>query len=219
MQPLCEIDADCHSGDSCNPAGECVRMPLLVDDFEDANNLPSSALFAPWLHYSFNSLDPGLQPVTHRVEPPGYVSDYALLLEWIVTDVADGGVDGTGAGVLSRAANEFVDLSGYTQLIFSHQYSDLNANGCVSTPQFRVGLGCREYGAVFEATVYTTSFTWATAILQWSEFEEPSFMPPTGVPIRECLAFADELDFATSIPLEDGQCGSGTLWLDAIAFR
>ena len=126
--------------------------------------------------------------------------------------------------MVSRSANDYVDLSRFSRLLFSHTYEDLYvrdeiAGDCISTPSFRVGFGCREYGASFEATVYMSPLGWDTANLPWAVFREPSFLPATGVAIEDCLAYSDGLNFATSIPLEDGQCGSGTLMLDSIAFR
>jgi len=216
----CSSSSECDDGESCNAAGECVPEPLVVDDFEDFDNLPQSAAFAEWLHYSYN---PDRQNVAHRVERPGHNSNGSLLLEWVVLDAPDGGVNGTGAGLVSRSANDYVDLSRFSRLLFSHTYADLYfrdeiAGDCISTPSFRVSFGCREYGAVFEATVYMSQFGWDTANLPWTLFKEPS-LPATGVAIEDCLAYSDGLNFATNTPLEDGQCGSGTLMLDSIAFR
>ena len=186
-----------------------------MDDFEDADNQPTSELFAEWLHYSYN---PSLQPVNHSIQGPGHNSNFGLLLDWVVTDEPDGNVNGTGAGVVSRAANDYVDLSGYTRLVFSHLYQAAGVGDCISTPRFRVGFGCREYGAAFEATVEAGS-DWTTTNLVFAAFYEPGFLPSTGVPVEECLAFTDGLNFATADPLDDGQCAAGLLWLDSIAFR
>lgn len=198
---------------------------LVVDDFETPAPSSTNPMFMPWERYTYNP--PGQRSSFRLV--PGHNSGRALALSWQVTDPLNGKQDHPGAGLRARASNDFVNLATYTRLLFSHRYAALipstaqhsvafAKDACRPITQFFVFVVCREFDTQFEAFV-PVSEEWKTEVLPLSELHEPTWKPPTGTSLQQCLAAADALSFAAQSDLRDGECSKGTLAIDSIAFR
>ena len=203
-----------------------VAARLLVDDFEDANELVASG-FDVWMAHTYN---PGGQYARLLVEEPGHDSLAALYLDWRVQDMPDGQQEFPGAGVETHALNTPVDLTAYSVFSFSQRFERGESTGgtgeCTTEPLVTVILECDNYPGApaldasgrppgYEGQV-RLSETWATARVSFDELHEPTWRPPTGVPLAGCLSATTALYFQLQTGLADGQCAAGRLALDTI---
>jgi predicted Ser/Thr protein kinase len=86
-------------------------------------------------------------------------------------------------------------------------------------PEASFGIYCREYDAEFAAR-FSLSESRKTIVVRFSELREPEWKPLTHTPLAQCLAVVDQISlFVHDSQLDDGQCHSGSIWVDDLAFR
>jgi hypothetical protein len=229
------------SGGSCDDAsgaGEPDAVaPLVVDDFEDADPLPSTD-FDVWIGHTYN---PGGQYARLSFQGPGHDSSGAMYLDWRVDDAADGRQAFPGAGLETHALNVPIDLSHYSTLSFAQRFEpgidvtdadDPASSGldeCTTERLLTVITECDDYPGAppldesgrppgYESQVQLSA-TWATTQIALDELHEPTWRPETGVPLSGCLSATTGLYFQLQTGLGDGQCSAGRLVLDDITFR
>jgi hypothetical protein len=191
---------------------------ILLGDFEDHTAKPQDLRFANYQYYAYNP-DTNLPDGAFVKSPlvaPGYVSNYALALDWKVIDVPNGKAEYPGVGVRTLVSTGFVDLSGYDRIMFSHQYTQ--TDDCRAVRNLAVSIGCDELSTSFWGYVHVSS-DWTTSTLMFSSFTEPTYLPPSGHTLGECLALANSVVFQGQVDLSDGECASGNLSLDNIEIR
>lgn len=195
--------------------------PILVDDAEDLDGFPDDLRFGPWQGFVYN----GEGRIQLRGARPGYNGAGALALSWRVTDLANGSMDHTGAGVRTRSAEPFIDLSAFSAVVFSHRHNpelgpDTGAGSldCKPITDVLVYMACAEHETQFEIFL-PVSESWQTSVASFADFREAEWRGPTGTTLSACLEVAEGLHFAVQAPLADGECSLGTLWLDRIYLR
>ena len=191
---------------------------ILLGDFEDHTAKPQDTRFANYQFYAYNpdvNLPDGAF-VKSPIVAPGYNSNYALALDWKVIDLPNKKADFPGVGVRTLVTTGFVDLSGYDRIMFSHQYTQ--TDDCRAVRNLAVSIGCDELSTSFWGYVHTSP-DWTTSTLMFSSFAEPTYLPPSGHTLAECLALANSVVFQGQVDLSDGECASGNLSLDNIEIR
>jgi len=89
--------------------------PYVLDDFEDGDFLPSDPIFDAWTCFAFNPSSNKMYSCDH--DAGAHNSDYALSLDFTVTDPANGTQQDGGAGLVSLAAKP-MDFSHFEELDF-----------------------------------------------------------------------------------------------------
>lgn len=198
-------------------AGSAGTGSILLGDFENHTGKPQDTRFANYQFYAYNpnSPLPAGAFVNSPLVAPGYNSNYGLGLNWEVIDVRDGVPNYPGVGVRTLATG-FVDLSGYDRIVFAHQYT--HTGTCQAVQMLSVHIGCDELHTSFESS-FPVSATWTITSIPFSSFAEPSYMPPSGHTVAECLALTQTVYFQAQVDLVDGDCASGSLSLDNIEIR
>jgi hypothetical protein len=139
-----------------------------------------------------------------------------LGLNWEVIDVPDGTPNYPGVGVRTVVNTGFVDLSGYDRIVFAQQY--LHSGSCQALQTLTIVIACDELNTSYVGAIPVSS-TWTNSSLAFSSLAEPTFVPPSGHTLAECLAVANRVDFQAQANLVDGDCASGSLALDNIEIR
>src|SRR5262245_3981546 len=201
-------------GGIAGTAGSAGTGSILLGDFENHTARPQDSRFQNYQYYAYNpnSPLPAGAFVTSPLVAPGYNSNYGLGLNWQVIDVANGKKDYPGVGVRTLATG-FVDLSGYDRIVFAHQYT--HTGNCQALQFVSVHIGCDEVQTSFESS-FPVSTSWTFTSIPFSTFTEPSYVPPTGHTVTECLALAQTIYFQAQVDLIDGDCASGSLSFDNI---
>lgn len=191
---------------------------ILLGDFEDHTAKPQDTRFANYQYYAYNPSEtlPDGAFVKSPLVAPGDASNYALALDWKVIDVPNGKPDYPGVGVRTLVSTGFVDLSGYDRIMLSHRYTQ--TDDCRAVRNLTVSIGCDELNTSFMGYVHLAS-DWTTTSLPFDGFAEPSYAPPSGHTLTECLALANSVVFQAQVDLSDAECASGHLALDNIEIR
>ena len=194
---------------------------ILLGNFEDDTAIPPDPRFAAYQYYAYNpSFDPTAPPpgamLASPLVSPGDASNFALGLDWTVVDAPDGVPNYPGVGVRTVVNSGFVDLSGYDRIVFAQLYQ--HSGSCKALQNLTVFISCGELNTSYQGTV-AVSPTWTTSSLAFKGFIEPTYAPPSGHSLTECLALADGVVFQAQVDLTDGDCASGNLSLDNIEIR
>jgi hypothetical protein len=182
--------------------------PLVIDTFEDMNLMPSDSRFRQWESAVYGT-DFGTRTV--YVTGPGYASSWCLREDWEIDDPPDGVPTYPGM-VLRIQAPGSVDLSGFRTLAFDHRYS--HEGSCKAHVFFTVSMSCGELNSGV-GVARSTATDWTIEKIPMAEFAE--FTPD--FPIDHCLKLIDEIDFFFAPGLDDGQCSSGSFFLDDFRFE
>lgn len=198
-------------------AGGAGTGSILLGDFENRIAKPQDSRFQNYQYYAYNPNAPlpAGAFVNSPLVAPGFNSNFALGLNWQVIDVRDMTQSFPGVGVRTKAIG-FVDLTGYDRIVFAHQYTHTGA--CQAIQNITVIIACEELNTSFWHQV-PVSPTWTTSSISFSTFAEPTYLPPSGHTLAECLAVANVVIFQGQIDLIDGDCASGSLSLDNIEIR
>jgi hypothetical protein len=196
--------------------GHAPATPIVIDTFEQtATGVPEDARFGIWTFYAYN---PSMQGpgdfVSSGITGPGFGSNYAIELNWQVTDVADGKPNYPGVG-LKTDVSGYIDLTAYDRFVFDQQYS--NPDNCESLMNIEVIFVCSELHASFSASVPVSS-QWSTSTIDFTSLVPPDGAPPPAS-IGDCFKVIDTIIFQEQIDLPDGACASGSLLLDDIEIR
>jgi hypothetical protein len=205
-----------------------VRMvdpgPLIIDDFDDGDFLPSDPAFSPWFCFAFNPAKSTGFKCDHDA---GYKSTYSLFLQATIDDPPDG-VQQNGGAALQTYTVSGQDFSKFRHMVFSAELES-GSPPLPSNAQLEVEIGCStELGldgrilSNFQVVqnIDYQSF-WQTHTLEMGDFSVPSYLSNTNVMggATSCLQRVDSIHFAVNANLPDGQSGSFTLHVDDIFFE
>lgn len=199
-------------------AGGGAPPAIVIDNFEDGSVQSQDPRFGVWKFYAYNPSGPVLPAgayETSNIVSPGFDSNYALNLDWEVVDVMDGMPNYPGVG-LGCAPVSYIDLSGYSSILFAQQYS--HTGTCEPVLYLTVDFGCSQYDATFSASVLMSA-QWTTSTIALSSFSQQQEPPETPVAFQDCFKVIDSFNFQAQQNLADGGCASGTLTLDNISIR
>jgi hypothetical protein len=195
--------------DVAGDVGDVVAPPaIVIDTFDDLED----PRFQAWQYYAYNTT---LGELSSETVTPGYDSNYAIDLVWEVVDPPDGAPNYPGVG-LRAVPVSYLDLSGYSAVVFAQQY--VHTGSCQAITTLTVRLACSEYNAAFTASV-PISPQWTTSTVTFTSFAQSAYPSPTPVDKGQCFKVIDGFDFQAQIDLVDGDCASGDLTLDNISIR
>jgi hypothetical protein len=225
--------------------GACVDLtkvdpgPRFIDDFENGGT-PTWSRFGPWKCDNFTGSggqdaaadDAGVADAgrpsadaaaastcTLTLEMPGDSSKRALKSAFTLDNPPDD-VRQFGTEIVTRTVNGTVDLTGFSQLVFSAILesaappdSPLPASGA----QFLAELGCstlQSDSLAFQAVDYTLGAGWTQFRLMLSGFTL-FYMSRN----QSCLALVDSIHFAVQPGTAAGASTGGTLHIDSISLQ
>jgi hypothetical protein len=142
-------------------------------------------------------------------------SRWCLGLEWEITDPVDGVPSQAGVGNQLTALAP-VDLTGYSRLVFDHQY--LHQGSCAPANTLSVVLNCKLLGTAFEVGVALSS-VFTTSSVDFANLTQTG--PPTvqSISAQDCLRAVSALLLQIRVTLADGACAAGHLLLDNVTLR
>jgi hypothetical protein len=200
------------------PADLGREPPLVIDDFEDGDSLPTSPLLGRWFCL-WSHKDCGVS------SPGANYSFYAYAMAFELIDPENGQLDYPSAELRTwRPSERRLDFSHYQSLVFSARLvpeQELPSSTAV------VMLSCPGAGASSDAISNISSGVqlsegWLTYKLLLADFSWKSFYGPQ-VERAACLAQIDGLGFhlqatdaAGVTTLLDGQTAAGTLMIDDV---
>jgi hypothetical protein len=208
----------CFDVDSVDPG------MVAVDDFDDGDFVPTMPEFVYWECYAFN-------PSTNRDygcdHTDGYMSRYSLFVEFSLQDPPDGVQQYPGAGLTMFSNGTPADLTRYHDLIISMRLQS-GSPPIPSEARVYVELDCKtvesESGAPVSDFYLTLSVkpssNWSTYKLALANWAPPPWQTEHikgGIPA--CLRAIDGISIALSGELQDGESGSGTLFVDGLKLQ
>ena len=190
---------------------------IVIDTFEQDVDLqagvrPSDSQFQLWQAYNYNTSS---QLPWLNVVSPGYQSNNALEMIWQVTDLLDGGPNYPGAGLRAQPVS-YIDISGYSKVVFAQQY--LSFGSCQAVQTLSVTFGCNQYNASFVGSV-AMSPSWTTSTIDFADFIQSTYPSAAYVAMSDCFKVIDGFNFQAQQNLADGDCASGDLTVDNISIR
>jgi hypothetical protein len=230
--------------------GACVDLtkvdpgPRFIDDFEDGGT-PTWNRFGPWKCDNFtggggqggggqdaSANDAGIADAgrpsadaavastcTLSLETPGDNSQQALKSVFTLDNPPDD-VRQFGTEIVTRTIDGTVDLTGFSQLVFSAILeSAAPPRSPLPTPgtQFLAELGCSTFGSdslATQAVDYTLGAGWAQFRLSLSGFHLNN--TPHN---QSCLTLVDSIHFAVQPGPAAGASTGGTLHIDSISLQ
>lgn len=199
-------------------AGDLGGSPaIVIDTFEQDVDYqvpipPSDSRFQLWQAYNYNT--PSKLPWLNVVSP-GDASNNALEMIWQVTDPPDGAPNYPGVGLRTQLVS-YLDISGYSRVVFAQQY--LHTDSCQAVQTLTVSFGCSEYNASFMGSV-PASPSWTTSTVTFADFIQSTYPSSAYVGMSDCLKVVDGFDIQAQQNLVDGDCASGDLTIDNISIR
>jgi len=205
-----------------------TRARLLIDDFEDGDNVPTSNLFAPTSCYTF-SQDPTLQSLPPCGIAAGYESTFGYMLPFSLQAPPIETSDGIGVGLSTPSAVGTVDISSYKSIHFDAKM-DLGSPTPPVATVFQVGIACdsvhHPQGTVkggFQVTYdfavadeFPLSGEWKSITIKLAQFTQPGWQVVRMFDKTECLRVVDSLFFDVQSPLVSGQSAAGILTIDNV---
>jgi hypothetical protein len=191
---------------------------IVIATFEDGDARPEDPRFEPFRFWSYSPSRPDLPPGAFVESPlvsPGASSNFAVGLNWTVIDLPDGKPNYPGVG-LDTIPTGSIDLSGYSRIVFTQRYE--HEGSCQAVRNLTVVLGCDEHNTSFRSEVSMAS-AWMTTTIPFASFAEPSYLPPTGTTLDQCLKVVSIIIFQAQVDLADGDCASGRLSIDNLSIR
>jgi len=193
--------------------GEVGATEIVIDTFEDGDFVPADARFAPWRFNAYAPADglPDGAFATLSVDTPGYgTSQRALRLDWqVLRQAGDAGPTSPGVVLDVSLPHTTIDLNFFNAVVFASRYQ--HQGDCKAVPVLTVVVSCAVYGASFENYV-EMSPDWKVKTVRFSDLTSATF----GVTRERCLGAFDAIDLQAQVNLADGECASGTLWLDDV---
>lgn len=209
----------CYDLERLDPGPETYH--LLIDDFEDGDNLPSATEFSDWRAFPFK------EEYDRAVElelTEGNGSDFAYVGDFELRYPVGGGISGISLGI-SGATRDPVDARVFRKFHFSARL--LPDTPFPEATEFYVQLGCD--GAPPLGTLQAPFFVqqnvprssdWITLELSLDAFGEPDHDPPKikgGTPA--CLAVVDSIRFTVSTYLAPTEVLTFLLFIDDVYFE
>ena len=197
--------------------------PVIIDDFDDGDYLPSIRGFDIWECLAYNPDTTKSFNCAHQGSP----GDYHLSLDFTIVDPSDGAQQHGGAMLATFASGAPVDFSHHKTLIFSGQLQSgsppLSSDAKLYV-EFTCGTALGEDGSavsdfyVLQGVAYSSD--WGTFRLSLTNFGPPPWLPRhiAGGTIA-CLRLVDGIHFNVDASLPDGATGKGLLSIDNIRFE
>ncbi|HMF40252.1 MAG TPA: hypothetical protein VKQ32_06140 [Polyangia bacterium] len=207
----------CYSVDTIDPG------PVVIDDFDDGDFVPTMSELDYWQCYSFN---PSTNLNFSCDKAPGYQSKFSLYVEFTLDDPPDGVQQYPGAGLGAWANGSTVDFTRYHELDISLKLQ----NGSPPLPSealVYIELDCKnapgEDGK--PSNFYVTlsvkpTMDWSTFPLALSNWASPpweSAHVKGGIPA--CMRAIDGISISLSGQLQDGESAQGKLFIDGLKLK
>jgi hypothetical protein len=196
-----------------------LHPSLVIDDFEDGDQIPNNTKFIDWFCFTFDPQEP--QP-TCDVQSRGPDSNFALSLPYTLQVPPDTDASPHGVGVGTKPKVGTVDLTFYDNMHFS-------AKLVSGTPaprekrRFTVRLGCNTVQVVagslavfWVENAFTPTGNWSSYDLALSKFIQPNWQAPMDHP-QDCPMLNDSIRFETNAIAGDSE--AATFMIDDVYFR
>jgi hypothetical protein len=197
--------------------------PLVIDDFDDGDLLPTDRRFDQWRCLAFNPSTNQNYGCDHDL---GDNSPHSLVLTATIADALNGTQDHGGAGLYTKT-DVPEDFSRFHALVFSDMLESGNPP-IPSNALLYMELGCSTAHADDGSTpgdLYVNQGAsyknyWQTIRLGLSSFSSPPWQDRhlQGGPAA-CLASVDSIHITVDAQLPDGQTGRFILHVDDIYFQ
>jgi hypothetical protein len=219
LAAACSIDdrmltvADGASGGIGSPP---PSTDVVIDTFEhgtvtDRTVVPDDPRFFGWKVESLDAATQSRDDGQLSIVDAGGYDGRALQLAWQVRDVPDGMANHPGVS-LELSLLTSIDLSAFSSIVFAHRYAHEGA--CQPVPLVTVAISCPNDG-VFE-TFASLSPAWTATTVPLADLQEAGLKT---ISRDDCLRQVYTIAFNLEVSLSDGDCASGTLWLDDVALR
>jgi hypothetical protein len=190
-------------------------QPLLIDNFESGDSLPTSALFGHWF-CQYSSL------VCGPTSPGFNDSNYAYAMTFTLTDPQNGQLDYPSAQLRTwRRSEARLSAAGSQNLVFWAKWAP-DAAEATSTQASAV-VSCPGGGDASDAisgieSGFEPSAEWQRVSLPLKLFTWHTWDGPA-VDTTLCLTQIDGFGFQIQPTLLDGQTGGGTLTIDNVSLQ
>jgi hypothetical protein len=183
----------------------------VIDGFEDGNLTPDDPRFAPWKVEVLDDTQERSDGQLSVAATAGH-DGQALQLVWQVQEVPDGRVNHPGV-MLVMSLITSIDLTAYSSLVFAHRYE--HQGTCQAVPLVTLVASCTGSDKRLETSA-PLSPAWTATTIPFADLQSAGLTPTTR---EECLPQIYEIDLRLEVSLSEGDCASGTLWLDDVALR
>ena len=203
-----------------------TRARLLIDDFEDGDNVPTSTMFGPLSCGAF-SQEQLPQPICDIAA--GFESNFGYLLNFSLQAPPIEMSDGIGVGLSIASAVGTVDISSYKSIHLDAKM-DLGSPPLPVATLFQIGIACSSVrhpqGTVKGGFMVTYDFAvadefplsgeWKSITIELAQFKQPGWQVVRMFDKNECTKLVDALFFNVQSPLVSGQSAAGTLTIDNV---
>jgi hypothetical protein len=201
---------------------------LMIDDFEDGDNVPSSSLFAPW----HCETSPGPPRASCGPVVSGFTSGMAEVVRFALADPANGVFDYNNVELETSSRLGALDLGDYERLEFNAKLEIIpsvnDAGGSEDRGLKAVDLsvqfacdgvgpsGALPYGS-YLAFLVPLGPEWSSPSVALAEFVRPSHV--LDLDRTDCLANVEALMFGLGPELADGETMAGILTIDDVSLK
>jgi hypothetical protein len=207
-------------------AVEQAPPTLMIDDFEDGDNVPSSSLFAPW----HCETSPGPPRASCGPVVTGFTSGMAEVVRFELADPANGVFDYNNVELETSSRLGALDLGGYERLEFNAKLelipsvSDAGGSEDPSLEAVELSIqfacdGVGQSGALpytsFLESLVPIGPEWSSPSVALAEFVRPSHV--LDLNRVDCLANVESLLFGLGPELADGETMAGILTIDDVS--
>jgi hypothetical protein len=210
-------------------SGSGYGPPVLLDDFEAGGPAkpPVWKAFSVWQYYTYNAIRDYEAADT---ESPGFDSNFAEFLEFVLQDMPDGIVNNAGAGLRTITQVGTVDLSVHQNMIFDAKFQNysphaVNTAFLPAGTMLKVSFGCNSITSEGSADGGFAVESFVAPGPDWKTFSIPiaSFTQDASQGFRidpqKCVTLVQGIDFQFAPTLTDGQAASAKLWIDNVYFQ
>ncbi len=198
---------------------------LLIDDFEDHDNVPSNSEFEQWQCVQVNVVEDQWQFFGCGLTPlgQGSLSNYAYSMEFSLTDENNDVIEHPATQLLTNRAVP-MDTRRYQHFVFDARV----VPGDLSLPEnteILVYLNCLEldpspevnYAYYIDSSVRLTTTEWQTYVLPIDSFGQYGWgREDTPIDEQACAAAIDVVKFELHPNLRNGASTNGTVMFDNV---
>jgi hypothetical protein len=210
------------------------RPPLLIDNFDGADDLPADHHFDQWRCGEFSSATPGGAQCSYDCVDDGATSHSSPCSMWLQATVEEFPNNSNAAGALLYT-NALVpeDLSNFSAIVFNAKFDAKLDDVSTLKPQLYVELHC-SLAHLPDASTSTEDAknlkvassgqapngSWQTFVIGlYSQFTRFTYTEIDGG-LRGCLEHVDSINFSINAQLSSsGQTGTFDLHVDDIYFQ
>jgi len=191
---------------------------LVIDDFEDGDQLPTDPTFSTWSCGTY----PGPPRISCNASAPGFEGGHAQQARFEIRDPADGVVDHPGMVLQTSHSLGTLDLSSYEHILFSARLES-DAPAVPGASRLYVRLRCDGIGpsgapeGYWIETSVQVGTDWSSFTLPLTELVRPNYVPSFSR--RDCVAAVESLGFDLHPDLPEGGSMVATLTIDEISLQ